>query len=138
MPAPPVDLLERVPLFQGLGRRELEQIAGGMKERTFSKGENVTSEGRGGVGFFVIAEGEAHVTVGDAERGRLGPGDYFGEVALLTESDRTATIVADTDLRCYGMTQWEFRPLVEENASIAWQLLQALAKKLRDADRNAG
>ena len=137
MPAP-VELLERVPLFQGLGRRELERIAGSMKERKFAKGETMTTEGRGGVGFFVIDEGEARVSVADAERGRLGPGDYFGEVALITESDRTATIVADSDVRCYGLTMWDFRPLVEENASIAWQLLQALAKKLREAERGAG
>ena len=135
MPAP-VDLLQRVPIFQGLGRRELESIAGSMKQRTFSKGDTVTTEGRGGVGFFVVEEGEASVSVGGADRGRIGPGDYFGEIALITESDRTATIVADTDLRCYGMTMWDFRPLVESNASIAWQLLQALAKKL--AERGPG
>ena len=134
MPAP-VELLQRVPLFQGLRRRELERIATSMKERTFSQGETMTTEGRGGVGFFVIDEGDARVSVGDSERGRLGPGDYFGEIALITESDRTATIVAESEVRCYGLTMWDFRPLVEENASIAWQLLQALAKKLRDADR---
>jgi CRP/FNR family transcriptional regulator, cyclic AMP receptor protein len=133
----PVELLQRVPLFQSLGRRELEEVAGSMKERTFSKGDAVTTEGHGAVGFFVIDEGEARVTVGDSERGHLGPGDYFGEIALITESDRTATIVAETDMRCYGLTTWDFRPIVESNASIAWQLLQALAKKLRESERLA-
>jgi CRP-like cAMP-binding protein len=66
--------------------------------------------------------------VGGHERRRLGPGDYFGEVALLTDSPRTATIVADSDLRCYGMTSWDFKPLVETHSSIAWKLLQAMAK----------
>jgi CRP-like cAMP-binding protein len=88
----------------------------------------VTSEGAGGIGFFVIEEGEAKVSVGGQERRRLGPGDYFGEVALLTDSPRTATIVADTELRCYGMTSWDFKPLVESHSSIAWKLLQAMAK----------
>jgi CRP/FNR family transcriptional regulator, cyclic AMP receptor protein len=131
----PVELLQRVPLFAGLGRRELERVANSMKERRFKQGDTVTSEGRGGVGFFVIEEGEADVTVQGEERAKLGPGDYFGEIALITESDRTATITAETDMRCYGMTMWDFRPLVESNASIAWNMLQSLAQKLREAGR---
>ena len=131
MATAPVELLQRVPLFAGLGRRELERVANSMKERRFKQGDTVTSEGRGGVGFFVIDD----VTVQGEERARLGPGDYFGEIALITESDRTATITAETDMRCYGMTMWDFRPLVESNASIAWNMLQSLAQKLRDAGR---
>jgi CRP-like cAMP-binding protein len=131
----PVELLKQVPLFAGLDRRELERVANSMKERRFDAGDTVTSEGRGGVGFFVIEEGEAKVSVHDEERTHLGPGDYFGEIALITESDRTATITAETDMRCYGMTMWDFRPLVESNASIAWNMLQSLAQKLREAER---
>ena len=99
-----------------------------MKQRTFEAGDQVTTEGQGGVGFFVIEDGEAVVTVGGDERRRLGPGDYFGEVALLNQSVRTATIRAETELRCYGLTSWEFRPLVETNGSIAWKLLQVMSK----------
>lgn len=124
----PVELLQRVPIFQGLEHRDLERIAGSMKPRTFHAGATVTSEGSGGVGFFVIEEGTAKVTIGGDERRTLGPGDYFGEVALLTDSPRTATITADSDLRCYGMTSWDFKPLVESHSSIAWHLLQAMAK----------
>jgi CRP/FNR family transcriptional regulator, cyclic AMP receptor protein len=131
----PVDLLASVPLFSGLKRRELERVANSMKERTFKKGDTLTTEGRGGVGFFVIEDGQADVTVHGEERAKLGPGDYFGEIALITESDRTATITAETDVRCYGMTMWDFRPLVEANASIAWEMLQSLAQKLREAER---
>jgi CRP/FNR family cyclic AMP-dependent transcriptional regulator len=123
-----VDLLKRVPIFSDLDRKELERIAASMKQRTFSAGDTVTSEGQTGVGFFVIEEGQATVTVGGEERRKLGPGDYFGEVALLNESARTATITAETDLRCYGLTSWEFRPLVETHGSIAWTLLQAMSK----------
>jgi CRP/FNR family transcriptional regulator, cyclic AMP receptor protein len=123
-----VDLLRRVPIFSDLDKKELERIAASMKQRTFNAGDKVTSEGQTGVGFFVIEEGEATVTVGGDERRRLGPGDYFGEVALLNETARTATITAETDLRCYGLTSWEFRPLVETHGSIAWKLLQAMSK----------
>jgi CRP/FNR family cyclic AMP-dependent transcriptional regulator len=124
----PIELLQTVPIFEGLDRRDLERIAGSMKQRTFRAGDSVTTEGQGGVGFFVIENGEAKVTVGGEERRTLGPGDYFGEVALLTDRPRTATITADTDLRCYGMTSWDFKPLVESHGSIAWKLLQAMAK----------
>jgi CRP/FNR family cyclic AMP-dependent transcriptional regulator len=123
-----VDLLKRVPLFSDLDRKELERIAASMKERTFSAGDTVTAEGQTGVGFFVIESGEANVSVHGDDRRKLGPGDYFGEVALLNESARTATITADSDLKCYGLTSWEFRPLVETHGSIAWKLLQAMSK----------
>jgi CRP/FNR family cyclic AMP-dependent transcriptional regulator len=128
VPEGAANLLKRVPIFSDLDRKELERIASSMKQRTFNAGDTVTSEGKTGVGFFVIEEGEATVTVGGDERRRLGPGDYFGEVALLNESARTATITADTELRCYGLTSWEFRPLVETHGSIAWKLLQAMSK----------
>lgn len=122
------DLLKRVPIFSDLDGKELERIAGSMKQRTFNAGDTVTAEGQTGIGFFVIDSGEAKVTVGGEERRRLGAGDYFGEVALLNETTRTATITAETELRCYGMTSWEFRPLVETHGSIAWKLLQAMSK----------
>jgi CRP/FNR family transcriptional regulator, cyclic AMP receptor protein len=123
------ELLRRVPLFSGLDRKELESVASSMKERTFDAGQTVAQEGQSGVGFFVIEEGQAKVTVGGEERRTLGPGDYFGEIALISQGARTATIIADTELKTYGMTFWDFRPLVESNSSIAWKLLQALAKQ---------
>ena len=129
--APSVDVLQRVPLFAGLERKELESIAASMRERTFPAGQTVTQEGAGGAGFFVVEDGLAQVTVDGKPRGTIGPGDYFGEIALLTGSERTATIVATSDLHCYGMTPWDFRPLVESNPDIAWKLLQSMAEKLR-------
>ena len=121
-------LLKRVPIFSDLDDKELGRIASSMKQRTFQAGDKVTTEGQGGVGFFVIEDGEAIVTVAGEERRRLGPGDYFGEVALLNQSARTATVTAETELRCYGLTSWEFRPLVETHGSIAWKLLQVMSK----------
>jgi CRP-like cAMP-binding protein len=124
-------MLKKVPLFADLDGRELEQIAGSMRERRFGAGDTVTQEGAGGAGFFVVESGEAAVTVDGQARGSIGPGDYFGEIALLTGSDRTATISATSDMLCYGMTPWDFRPLVESNSAIAWKLLTAMAEKLR-------
>jgi len=123
-----VDLLKQVPLFSDLEDRELRQIANGMKQRTFSAGQEIAVEGQSGVGFFVIEDGNAKVTVGGDEVRTLGPGDYFGEVALITQGARTATVTADTDLKTWGMTFWEFRPMVEDTPSLAWKLLQSAVK----------
>jgi CRP-like cAMP-binding protein len=125
------ELLKKVPLFSGLEGRELEQIASSMRERRFAAGDTVTKEGVGGAGFFVVQDGEGEVTVEGKARGTIGAGDYFGEIALLTGSERTATITAKTDMLCFGMTPWDFRPLVESNSVIAWKLLTAMADKLR-------
>ena len=130
----PVELVKRVPLFSDLDNRELRQIAQSMKERTFSAGDTVTQEGRGGVGFFVIANGTAKVSIGGEQVRTFGPGDYFGEIGLIADIDRTATITAESDLTCYGMTSWDFRPLVESNASIAWKMLQVMAQRLKEAE----
>src|SRR5205085_12099084 len=99
----PVDVIQRVPLFSDLSRKEAEQIASSMKERNFAAGETLTVEGRGGVGFFVIEDGEARVSVHDEERSKLGPGSYFGEIALITEGARTATITAESPIKAWGM-----------------------------------
>ncbi|HEY5057926.1 MAG TPA: cyclic nucleotide-binding domain-containing protein [Gaiellaceae bacterium] len=123
-------MLKTVPLFADLDDKELSQIAESLRKRPFSAGDTVVREGAGGAGFFVVEQGEADVTVDGRLRGSIGPGDYFGEIALLTGSDRTATIVATTDMVCYGLTPWDFRPLVESNSAIAWKLLTAMAEKL--------
>jgi CRP/FNR family transcriptional regulator, cyclic AMP receptor protein len=130
----PTELLKRVPLFSDLSDKELRQVADSMKERTFDAGQAVTEEGKGGIGFFVIADGTAKVSIGGKDVRSIGAGDYFGEIGLVADMDRTATITAESDLRCYGMTSWDFRPLVESNASIAWKMLQVLAQRLKEAE----
>jgi CRP/FNR family transcriptional regulator, cyclic AMP receptor protein len=130
----PTELLRKVPLFSDLNDKELRQVAQSMKERTFNAGDAVTEEGKGGIGFFVIGDGTARVSIGGTDVRTFGPGDYFGEIALVADTDRTATITAETDLHCYGMTSWDFRPLVENNASIAWKMIQVLAQRLKEAE----
>ena len=132
----PVELLQRVPLFAGFDKGDLERLARSFKERTFEAGHTVAEEGKGGAGFFVIESGEASVSVRGEERAKLGPGDYFGEIALIDDGARSATITADSELHCYGLASWEFRPLVESSATIAWQLLETLAKRLRAAQQS--
>jgi pyruvate,water dikinase len=132
-PRDPVRALQRVDLFAGMDRRQSEQIGRLLKERRFTKGETVIKEGTGGAAFFIITSGEAKVTSKGVDLATLGPGAYFGEVALIDGGPRSATVTAATDLVCYGLTFWEFRPLVERNGTIGWKLLQALAKQLRTA-----
>ncbi len=129
----PAAMIERVPFFANMSPQDVERIAALFKERRFAAGETVTKEGAGGAAFFVIESGEATVSVGGRQRGTLTAGDYFGEIALIDEGARSATITASSELVCHGLTYWEFRPLVQQNATIAWNLLQTLAKRLRTA-----
>lgn len=100
-----------------------------MEREEVAPGTVVVREGESDDRFYVLLAGVLAISQRDfGARGVLRPGDYFGEVALLNESARTATITAETDLRCYGLTSWEFRPLVETHGSIAWKLLQAMSK----------
>jgi hypothetical protein len=129
--------IAKVPLLAALEPGEAQKIAAVFKERRFMAGETVTKEGAGGAALFVIDEGTADVTVGGERRGVLGPGDFFGEIALIDEGARTATVTAATDLVCRGLTVWDFKPLVMQNPGLAWQLLQSLARRLREAQRAA-
>jgi pyruvate,water dikinase len=133
-PRDPLAVVQRVQLFVDLDRRQAEQVARLLKLRPFSKGETIIVEGSGGAAFFIIDSGEATISSKGVQLGTLGPGDYFGEIALIDGGPRSATVTVATDLVCYGLTFWEFRPLVEKNSAIAWKLLQALAKRLRAAE----
>jgi len=127
------DQLKEIDLFSGLDRRDLQSLANSFKEVKFSAGEEIVGEDKGGVGFFIIEDGVASVSVRGDERAQLKAGDHFGEIALIDEGARTATVTAATDVHCYGLTSWAFRPLVEHNPSIAWKLLRIMARRLREA-----
>lgn len=129
----PIKALQRVPLFGGLTMSEFRMIARLFKERRFSQGETVIKEGSGGAAFFVIQSGEAEVIVRGRKKAVLKASDYFGEIALIDGGARMATVTASTDLVCYGLTYWDFRPLVVANGVIGWKLLQGMAQMLRDA-----
>ena len=91
------------------------------------------AQGKSGVGFFVILEGSARVSQDGEDRGRLEPGDYFGEMALIDGDLRLASVHAESDLRCALMTTWNFRPFVRDHPEVAWSLLTALVRRVRDA-----
>ena len=129
-----VDALAQVPMLSSLDRRHLEKLAKDFTERSFPAGAVVVRQGDDrGIGFFVIADGEAIVSVDGAEVARLGPGTHFGAIALIADRVRTATVTAGTDLHCYVMTLWDFRSFVQGDAEVAWKLLEQLAQMLQKA-----
>jgi len=127
--------LSQVPLFGDLNKRQLRKLASGFKERSFAPGRTVVREGHmDGVGFFVIVEGTAAVSVSGSTVSIIGPGDHFGELAMITEQARAATVTAETPLRCLMMAFWDFRKFAKDNPDVCWKLLQHLASMLT-ADR---
>ena len=131
-----VDELKKVPLFSGLSQRQLKKLGRGFKERQFKAGTSVVRQGQmSGVGFFVITEGEAYVSVDGSEVARLGPGDHFGELALISERVRSATVTAAGPLNCLVMAFWDFRRFAKENPDVTWKLLQHLVGLLTE-ERN--
>ena len=127
------DDLAQVPLFSDLNKRQLRKLASGFSEKHFAPGRTVVREGHmDGVGFFVIAEGTAAVSISGSNVATVGPGDYFGELAMLTEEARAATVTAETPLRCLMMAFWDFRRFAKDNPDVSWKLLQHLATMLTE------
>lgn len=120
-------------LFEGLPAKDRQRLAQDLHERRFAAGEAITSQDTGGIAFFLLAEGTVAVTVGGVERGTLNPGDSFGEIGLLTGAKRSATIVAATDVQCWTLSQWLFKPLLAEHPDIALRLLEKLAHRVAAA-----
>jgi CRP-like cAMP-binding protein len=126
-----VDDVKRVPLFSGLNQRQLKRVARAFGERDYAAGRTIVREGEmDGIGFFIVTDGSAAVHVGGQRVGTLGPGDYFGELALINRAERSATIVAETDVRCLMTAFWDFRKLASANPDILWKLLEHLAAVL--------
>ncbi len=130
MPDDPYDFLRGVALLSDVSDKDLRVIATSMKRRAFSAGEHIVSEGEGGVGFFFVQSGTVVVSKDGARIVTLGSGEHFGEIALLAGGDRTATVSADTDVVCWGMPAWNFRPLVREQPSVTIKLLEGMARQL--------
>jgi CRP-like cAMP-binding protein len=129
------DSLKGVPLFADLNGRQLKKLATQFREHSVPPGASVVREGTmSGVGFFVITEGEAVVSVGGKDVTTLSAGDHFGELALVSESERTATVTARTPLRCLEIPFWDFRDFAHANPDVTWKLLQHVVSVLQRDD----
>jgi CRP/FNR family transcriptional regulator, cyclic AMP receptor protein len=125
----PIALIWKIKLFAGLTDKELGAVAAPFQDESFEAGAVVVEEGTTGSGFFVMESGRAIVSVRGQELRELGPGDHFGEIALIADSPRTATVTAATNLRCHTISRDDFRKIVEAQPSIAWKLLENLARE---------
>lgn len=130
----PQEALARVSLFSMLPKKELAGLASAAHDRTFPAGAVLTAETETGATFGVIVEGQAAVSVHGRPARTLGPGDYFGEMALIDHSYRSATVTAETPLRCLLFVAWVFRPFAMDHPETAWALLEAMVQRVRDAE----
>ena len=129
-------LLKAVPLFSGCTKHELEVIARAAKEIRHREGHVIAREGDTGLGFFLITEGTADVSIGGKSRASLGPGDFFGEISLLDRGPRTATVTASSPVTMLALTAWVFRGLVDQHPTIAMNMLRVVAQRLRNASKS--
>ena len=136
MPDEPYDFLRGVALFSDVSDKDLRSIAVSMRRRAFPPGEQIVAEGEGGIGFFFVETGSAAVTTDGQLRATLGPGSHFGEIALLSGAERTATVSTETDVVVWGMPAWNFRPLVREQPSVTIKLLEGMARQLAGVSRD--
>lgn len=126
--------LRSVKLFDGMQEGDLKKITQQMREVRHAKGAQIAVLGREGVGFMVILEGEAEVTTLDGRNRTLGPGDHFGEMALLDQGGRSATVVATSDLVLAAIPEWSFKPFLMEHPEVAYRMLQTLSRRVREAE----
>jgi CRP/FNR family transcriptional regulator len=129
-----VNELKKAKLFQGLSDSELRSIEKQMKIVNHPAGHEIVVRGDGGVGFMVITEGTVTVKTVKGKSRKLGPGDSFGEMALLDHAGRSATVTADSDVTLATIPEWNFRPFLKEHPEIAYSLLQILSQRVRQAE----
>lgn len=123
-------------LFQGLPESELRSIEKQMKTVKHPAGHEIVVKGDNGVGFMIILEGTVTVATIQGKSRKLGPGDSFGEMALLDQEGRSATIKADTDVSMATIPEWNFKPFLKEHPEAAYRLLQILSQRVRQAESN--
>jgi len=130
-----IELLSQVPLFRACTDKELKRIAAIAETVQIGEGEVLTKEGAPGREFYVIAEGKASVTLRGDELAELGSGDFFGEMALLDESPRAATVTAITPMQAYVVASQDFTTLIEDVPIVARQILKGIAQRLREMEQ---
>ena len=128
--------LKPVGIFEGFSPAELKKVSKQMREIRHPQGAEIMIRGDGGVGFLVIIEGEAEVETADGRHRKLGPGDHFGEMALLDHQGRSASVTAQTELVLAAVPEWGFKPFLKEHPEVTYRLLQVLSQRVRQAESN--
>lgn len=132
----PVDMLAEVEIFSVLTKKEVNKIHDAGKEVSFHAGRTIVAEGETGVGFHLILKGKAKVTVNGRLRATLGPGDYFGEMAIIDRGPRSATVTADTDIQTLAIASWDFMPVLSANFEMCRKIMVELSRRLRGAEKS--
>ena len=125
-----IEALKRAPLFEGMSKKELRELARATEDLTVEAGTVMCREGSLGREFFVIVEGVAEVTKGGKRLVTRGPGEFFGEIALIATVKRTATVTAKTPIRCFILTRGDFRRVLDESPGVQRKVLEALAERV--------
>lgn len=131
-----VEALKRAPLFEGLSKKELAQLARVSEDLEVPAGDVLCKEGDTGREFFVIVEGQTKVTANGRKIAERGSGDFVGEIALLEDTSRTATVTATTPLRVFVLTREDFRSLVRDNPKVEQKVMQALGRRVVQLSRD--
>ena len=131
------DQLANVPLFSALSKRDLQRVAKASDEVAIEAGRTLVEQGRTGHEFFLILEGEAVVRRNNRKVATLGPGEHFGELAILDRGPRSASVIANTDMRVLVLGQREFVGVLDSIPGMASKLLTTMAQRLREADSRA-
>ncbi|HYS98176.1 MAG TPA: cyclic nucleotide-binding domain-containing protein [Candidatus Dormibacteraeota bacterium] len=126
--------IKEAKLFQGLPESEMRSVEKQLKIVKHPAGHEIVVRGEGGVGFMVITDGTVSVKTIQGHTRKLGPGDSFGEMALLDHEGRSATITADTDVTMATIPEWNFKPFLKEHPEVAYRLLQTLSRRIRQAE----
>ncbi|MEO6397925.1 MAG: cyclic nucleotide-binding domain-containing protein [Tepidiformaceae bacterium] len=129
-----MDALVQVPMFRDLNKKALERLERIARQRSFSAGDVIVKEGDEGVGFFLITSGKVTVTRDGRDLNSLGQGEFFGEMALLDNYRRSATVTAAEATKCLALLRSDFVAELRSNADLAVEMLVLMSRRLRDAD----
>jgi CRP/FNR family cyclic AMP-dependent transcriptional regulator len=131
-----LERIRAVPLFSEFGEKGLQRVAAIAKEVQFPPGKEIAKQGETGIGFHMIVEGEATVSVDGVNHASLGPGSYFGEMSLLDGGPRSATVTAATELKTVSLTSWDFNVLLDQFPELMKSLLIQLCRRLRSVEQS--
>jgi CRP/FNR family cyclic AMP-dependent transcriptional regulator len=131
-----LERIRSVPLFSEFGEKGLQRVAAIAKEVKFPAGKEIAKQGETGIGFHMIVEGEATVSVDGVNHASLGPGSYFGEMSLLDGGPRSATVTAATELKTVSLTSWDFNVLLDQFPELTKNLLIQLCRRLRVVEQS--
>ncbi len=124
--------LARVPLFAGISTESMTRLAAATGEQDFAAGQFIVRQGQIGTGLYIVVDGAVRVLRGSEELADLGPGDFFGEMSVIDQQPRTASVQAITDTRCLGLASWELLQLLQTDTALSLNLIRGLVARIRE------